>query len=271
MPPETAGPPHQADSAARVISTSPLTVLICSRASEPVGASDGRSLTSNSELTSPLVEFASMCRRVPGRTPRRTSPETDWSLICPSGPRRSAGRRRRSWRRGPRPRRRSRSRPRRASRDRAADRAEADVAGDGLDARLAVDCLAADVAARGLHAQAGDLLDGDVAGGGLHLDLAEPARGGDVGGRGHAVEVGAFGAADADADLRRAAERDPGRADAEALAAGADLDQRPRCRSARRSPARSPRGWRRRRGAPRARPSSGRSRSLRPRSGRRRS
>ena len=46
----------------------------------------------------------------------------------------------------------------------------------------------------------------------------------DVGRRGRAVEVGAFGAADADADLRGAAERDPGRADAEALAAGADLD-----------------------------------------------
>ena len=39
------------------------------------------------------------------------------------------------------------------------------------------------------------------------------------------VEVGAFRAADADADLRRATERDPGRADAEAHAADADLDR----------------------------------------------
>ena len=85
--------------------------------------------------------------------------------------------------------------------------------------------LAADVAARGLHAQARDVLHGDVAGGGLHLDLAEPALSGDVGGRRRAVEVGAFGTADADADLRRAAERDPGGTDAEAFAAGADLDQ----------------------------------------------
>ncbi len=69
------------------------------------------------------------------------------------------------------------------------------------------------------------MLDGDVAGGRLHLDLAEAAGGGHVGGRGHAVEVGAFGAANADADLRSAAERDPGGADPEALAADADLDQ----------------------------------------------
>ena len=41
-------------------------------------------MTSSSELTSPLVEFASIRSRVPGRTPRRTSPETDWTLICPS-------------------------------------------------------------------------------------------------------------------------------------------------------------------------------------------
>ena len=76
-----------------------------------------------------------------------------------------------------------------------------------------------------MRAEAGDLLHGDVAGGGLHLDLAEPALSGDVGGCRRAVEVGAFGTADADADLGRAAERDPGGTDTEALAAGADLDQ----------------------------------------------
>ena len=69
------------------------------------------------------------------------------------------------------------------------------------------------------------MLDSDVAGGRLHLDVAEPAGGGDVGGRGRALEVGAFRAADADADLGRATERDPGRADAEALAADTDLDR----------------------------------------------
>ena len=209
-----------------MISTSPLTVLICSRASEPLGPSDGWSLTSNSELMSPLVDEASMRSLVPGRTPSRTSPETDWSLICPS---RIAPMR---W--SPEtvlPRQvRLRFVDREIARDerrfgRAADGAEPDVARDRLDPGLAVDQGCPDVAARGLQEQPGDVLDGNVPGGGLDLYLSEPAPGGDVGGGCRAVEIGAFRTADAYADLRRAAERDPGGAYAEALAGDADLDQ----------------------------------------------
>ena len=163
---------------------------------------------------------------MPGRTPTRTSPETDWTLICPSriapirwspetvlAERSFVGLIDREVARDER------------CRDRTGDRAEADVAGDRLHARFAVDRCGPGVSAGRLHAEAGDVLDGDVAGGRLHLDLAEPAGGGDVGGCGRAVEVGAFRAADADTDLRRAAERDPGRTDAEAHAADADLDR----------------------------------------------
>jgi len=69
------------------------------------------------------------------------------------------------------------------------------------------------------------VLDGDIPGGRLDLHLTESAGCDNVGGCGRAREVGVFRAADADADLRRATERDPGRADAEAHAAGADLDR----------------------------------------------
>src|SRR6185436_5835408 len=84
MPPQPGRPSHAETAAALVISMSPLTVFAASRASVPFDPSDGVSLTSSSELTSPLVELASIRRRVPRRTPIRTSPETDWTLICPS-------------------------------------------------------------------------------------------------------------------------------------------------------------------------------------------
>ena len=208
-----------------MISTSPLTVLACSRASGPLGAVESESLTSRSELTSPLVELASMWSRVPGRIPTPHVAgdrlELDLALADRADPLVAGDGLRGQVGVSVVDREVSRDESRR---DRAGDRAEADIAGDGLKPRFAVDRAATDVAARRLHPQPGDVVDGDVAGGGLHLDPAEPARAGDVGGRCGAVEVGAFGAANADADLGRAAERDPGRADAEALAAGADLD-----------------------------------------------
>ena len=227
VPPETAGPPHRhaETAAARVISMSPLTVFAASRASLPLDPSDGVSLTSSSELTSPLVELASIRRRVPGRTPMRTSPETDWTLISPSriepialvardGLRAQVG---------------VRVVDREVARDecrrgRAGDRAEPDVAGDGLKSCLAVDGRGTDVPAGRLDAERRDVLDGDVARCRLQLHVAEPAGGGDIGGGGRALEVGVFGAPDADADRGRATEGDPGRADTEALAADADLD-----------------------------------------------
>ena len=159
---------------ARTILMSPDIAVAFSSTSGP---SPSSSPESSSERASPVTVLTSIQTREPRRTPTSMSPETDLSSTLPSRDCADANVARHA-----------------VHRQGGADLFEADVAGRGLDLRLAADGSDREVARGGLqlHGAADaldlhvaardldlgialDLADGDVAGGGLHLDGAVAA------------------------------------------------------------------------------------------------